>query len=105
MMIWGDRTKVHSLVSQGGNYSALDFETEENKIELNMELAPNTELEDREKCREIAFFFDSEPNIKMTIQGERATTFHLAEEFILETSQMQISIMMTLKGGEGQFIG
>lgn len=104
-LIWGDKEKVHSFVCQGGNFDSFEFQSQENKIELALQLSPTYDLESREKNREVIFFFDIEPDVKMTMQGEVATTFDLAEEFVLKTTQMELSLMIFLEDGEGQFLG
>ena len=104
-LVWGDKQKVHSFVCQGGNFSSFEFFPKENEIELIVQLAPEYELESREKARELAFFYDIEPNVKMMIHGEAATTFGLAEEFILTTPQVELSLIVSLIEGEGQFLG
>lgn len=104
-LIWGNFERVHTFVCQGGNFESFDFIFQPNEIQLFIKLIPNFELEDREKCREISFFFDMEKDVKMTIQGEVATTFGLEEEFALVTSQIQLSLLVALAKGEGQFLG
>lgn len=104
-IIWGDRERVHSFVCQNGNFDSFNFYPENHKIEFMIDLAQNSELENREKSRELAFFFDIDPEIDMTIHGEKATTFDLNEEFILKTAKMQLSLTVVLEKGEGQFLG
>lgn len=104
-LVWGNQEQVHSFVCQGGNYQSIDFKSGENFIDFIVKLSPEFKVEDREKCRELSFFFDVESEIKMTIQGETASTFDLAEEFILETPQMQLFLEATLHQGHGQFLG
>lgn len=105
LLVWGDREKVHSFVCQGGNFDFFEFVTKGNEMELIVQLSANHELENREKSRELAFYFDVEPDVKMTIHGDAATTFGLAEEFILVTPQIELSLLVSLKEGDGQFLG
>lgn len=104
-LVWGSQEKVHTFVLQGGNFDAFEFEPKGNEIELHFKLSPAYELEDREKCRELSFFFDIEPNASLAVHGEAATTFDLGEEFLLSTSQLQLSLNVFLEKGEGQFLG
>lgn len=104
-VVWGDKDKVHSFVCQEGNFDSFTFESNGHEIELVIQLSPDYELDDREKAREIAFFFDIEPDVKMTIHGEAATTFDLSEEFILKTPQVELSLVISHTQGEGQFLG
>jgi hypothetical protein len=104
-MVWGDQEKVHTFVCQGGNLEAIEFKPHANQIEWISQLAPNYEVEDREKSRELAFFFDIEPDVKITIHDETATTFHFTEEFVLRTSQLKVSLVVSLIEGEGDFLG
>lgn len=104
-LIWGNQEQVHSFVCQGGNYQSMDFKSGEDFIDFIANLSPEFKVEDREKSRELSFFFDVESEIKMTIHGETASTFDLSEEFILETPQMQLILEVTLFEGQGQFLG
>lgn len=104
-IIWGDNSYVHTFVCQGGNLDTFDFSTANHEIYLNVNLAPTIEVEDREKARELAFYFDIEPDVQLIIQGEKATTFDLAEEFTLKTPQIQLSFRAFLEEGSGEFIG
>lgn len=104
-LVWGNKERVHTFVCQGGNFDAFLFEPKENEIEITISLAPTYSLEEREKSRELAFFFDIEPQVKMAIHDETATTFHLTETVTLTTPQMKVSLMMALKSGEGEFLG
>ncbi len=105
MLLWGDRQKVHTFVCQGGNFHSFNFSPQGHEIELIMKLASTYEVEDREKCRELAFYFDVEPDLKMAIHGESATTFNLSEEFVLTTPRIEIKLAISLIKGEGQFLG
>lgn len=104
-LVWGNKEKVHTFVCQAGNFNSFEFLPKENEIELMVQLSSDYELESREKAREFAFFFDVEPDVKMTIHGEAATTFDLAEEFILTTPQVELSLIISLTKGEGEFLG
>ncbi len=104
-LVWGNKEKIHSFVCQGGNFDIFKFEAKDNEIEFIVPLSQNYDLESREKNRELAFFFDIEPNARMTIHGESATTFELAEEFTLKTPEIGLSLVVSLNEGEGQFLG
>lgn len=104
-MIWGTKERVHSFVCQGGNFEFFRFFPKKKEIEFLFQLSPKFELEEREKNRELIFFFDIEPDICMSIHGESATTFAMNEEFFLKTPQLQFSLVVSLIDGEGQFLG
>lgn len=104
-IIWGSREKVYSFVCQSGNFDILTFNPKEKGIELTFQLAAQTELEDREKSRELAFFFTMDPEAKITFHEELATTFTVHDECVIKTSQMKLSLKISLEAGEGDFIG
>lgn len=104
-MVWGDRDKVHTFVCQGGNFDGVDFEENQNQLEMSFHLSEKFEIEDREKARELIFYFDIQPDLNLSIHGEKATTFHLSEEFIISTPQIKISFQAFLEKGIGEFIG
>lgn len=104
-IVWGDKEKVHTFVCQCGNFDSFQYAIENHQLELFFQLSPEVNYEDREKARELAFFFDIEPDVKITIQGEKATTIELSEECIIESPQIKLSLITSLVEGEGQFLG
>lgn len=104
-LIWGRQEKVHSFVCQGGNFTDFSFHVLDNHIELEVLLSPDFEVQDREKSRELSFFFNAEPDLQMTIHEQKASTFDLKEEFKLVTQDVHLFLTVMHSEGEGQFLG
>lgn len=102
---WGNRKRVHTLVCQGGNSSHTTFKTSNNIIELFFELKDVIPSEDREKNREIQFFFDMTENPEIIIQDVAATTFQLGDVVTIRSAGLQFTMQFTLEHGQGQFFG
>lgn len=104
-IIWGNEHKVHSFVCQKSNWENLEFNIKDQEIELDFALSAVPELEEREKCRELSFFFDVDPTAEISLEGQLASTFELGETFILNTSHIALSLRIVKEAGEGKFMG
>ena len=100
-LIWGDMTRTHSFVCQGGNAVAITMD----KTDLVFELEGLPELEDREKTREIIFFIDAHEGLEFLVSGEHASTFTLADILSIKDQFMSLSLDFKFEEGEGHFFG
>lgn len=104
-LLWGDATRTHSLVCQGGNIDKMTFSGEKNKVEMFFTLAAEASNESREKSRDISFFVDIEEAMQIDVAGAKATTFQLDEPIILCDDKLKITMLFTLHTGSGVFMG
>lgn len=104
-LIWGDADRLHTLVTEGGNSKAINFSKNGNCLEFLFHLAEVPELEDKEKSREISFYFDLFDKSSVKIEGFTATTFKLGEEVKVEVDGFKFTLKFELEKGQGQFLG
>ena len=103
--VWGNISKTHSLVCQGGNYQKVQFDLKNKLIELFFDLVDTSTIEDRSQPREIEFFVDFAPDVSLMINGHKSNTFNLNQNIILSTGDYQFSLLFELLEGEGEFLG
>lgn len=104
-LIWGDADRLHNLITEGGNSKIISFSKNENCLEFLFHLAEVPELEDKEKSREISFYFDLFEKSSVKIEGFTATTFKLGEEVQVEVDGFKFTLKFELETGQGQFLG
>jgi len=104
-LVWGSGNRVRSFVCQGGNIQDIDFTTHENQIVLFLKLAPEFEVENREKSQEVSFFIDQESPMQISVEGMPSTTFQLGQDVVILNSQRKISMNFEIHHGEGQLFG
>ncbi len=104
-LMWGDLNRLHTLKIEGGNSKNVTFSKKDNTLELLFDLGEVPELEDKEKSREIAFYFDLFDNTSVKIEGLRATTFQLNENVAVEVDGFHFSLKFEIVEGDGQFLG
>lgn len=104
-LVWGDLTRVHTLVCQGSeilvNYQAEDPST----IDLIFTLPEGIDLENRDKQREVNFFLDLHPEAIIKVNSHAANTFEMGQTVTIESGKMKISIQFSILEGSGQFLG
>jgi len=104
-LVWGNRTRMHSLVCQGGSFSSFDFKPLDHGIELVFTLNECPEEDDGEKNREMAFYFDAQEGVRTLVNGLAANTFRLDEKVSILDELCPFSLTFSLIEGEGQFLG
>ncbi len=104
-LIWGDANRLHTLVTEAGNSKAISFSKNGNSLEFLFELSHLPELEDKEKSREVSFYFDLFEKTSVKIEGFTATTFKLGEEVQVEVDGFKFTLKFELEKGQGQFLG
>jgi hypothetical protein len=100
-LLWGNQKHLHSLVCQGDNATTVFFDG----TDLIFELDRAAEVEDREKAREILFFWDQHEEMEFFVSGKKASIFTLGEIITLKNSGLTLSLSFHLEQGEGRFLG
>lgn len=101
---WGSPKRLHTLVCQGGNSKLKSMEQADSTLVFTVELGEPVSLEDREKCREVLFFFDLF-DAKFTVDGIPANTFRAGERVDILASGLPLRFSFSVLEGEGQFMG
>ncbi len=65
-LIWGESDRMHTLVCQGGSSRQMAYKLMENGIDLLFIFADPLQTDDKEKSREITFYFDMHEGINIT---------------------------------------
>jgi len=102
---WGSLNRIHTLVTEGGNSRNISFSKDGNQLEFLFNLGELPELEDKEKSREISFYFDLFEKCSVKIEGFSATTFKIGEEVQVKVDGFNFTLKFELVKGEGQFLG
>lgn len=104
-LVWGNKKRAHTFICQGGNSSLSTYQIQNGIIEFLFHLEETISFEDREKNREVTFFFDIPDNAEILIQGSPATTFQLDDPIEIHSGGLKFSLQFSLEKGEGQFFG
>lgn len=107
---FGNVERLHSISIEGGNSQKIDFQKndlneQQNIQEFLFSLAEIPELEDKEKCREIAFYFDLFDKTDVRIEGIKATTFLIGEKVEIVLDGFKFELKFEIVKGSGQFMG
>lgn len=105
-LLWGDRTRAHSMVCQNGNIEDITYEWHpEGYIGMEVTLGPILNGEDKEKSREIVFYTEALEDTQFKVRGSTATTFKLGDEVSFKTGGMHVQLMFHCTEGSGNFMG
>jgi len=99
-IVWGDRNRTHSFVSQGGNCERIQFEMKKDGIDLICTLPPQDEGKSGEQAQDLMFFVDAYEGLKKMVAEKEATTFQLGEEVRIESDGLDLRLMIQLAEGE-----
>lgn len=102
---WGSPKRLHTFVCQNGNCCLKKFSPNESSITFTAELGDIPLLEDREKARELAFFFDIPDAVKLTVDDIATNTFRLNDEIVMTSEGRSFLLSFEVIEGEGQFMG
>jgi hypothetical protein len=102
-LVIGTPQRAHTLVCQGGNAEHIEFQDLEKGILFYLDTP--TSVEDREKNRDIIFYFDWDDSTEIWVEDRRATTFTLGERVEIRRAGFILSLIFTLEEGEGRFLG
>lgn len=98
---WGTPELLHTLVCQGGNIVATNFE---NNSTMICTLGPLPPEGDREKAKELAFYLNVEAAPKILVGDIPATTFRMGE-VVKICSAPPFTLTFELLDGSGDFVG
>ncbi|MBA3958498.1 MAG: hypothetical protein H0X51_08945 [Parachlamydiaceae bacterium] len=101
-MTWG---LANTFVCQGGTSKVVSHHVHAEGIDLVFEFSDAAPSEEREKDREIAFYFNTQPNVRFLVNSIPATTFKLNEPVQVHADGLALQISCTLESGEGTFLG
>lgn len=101
--IWGNLEFLHSFVCQGGHYEKVKYVIEGNAIHLLFSLGLPQEEERKE--REIEFFVNFHPDVRLTLGNHPVNTFELGQTLYLSLGPHTLSVLFSLVEGEGDFFG
>lgn len=107
-LVWGAPERLHTLVCQGGKYSRAGYQSHDagQRLELFFYLGEESEKEDKERQRDICFYWDDHPDWQVRVEGEMSNTFELGKKLFFYFGKEQIlSMTFELVEGEGQFFG
>ena len=99
-LLWGTPGEVRSLVCQGGQYSELEVNAVGNKVEFLFSLGEWNEG----KPREVAFYCSHQKGLRLRVDGEPSTVFHLGQRVSFE-SRLKGAFTFELVEGDGDFVG
>lgn len=104
-IIWGNKDRAHTFVLQGGNSQTVSFNEEEGLVELKFNLEEAAEPEDREKNRDLTFFYDLHDGVKHEVNGVQATTFKVEDHVKVVAPGINFDITFDTEKADGQFLG
>lgn len=104
-LVWGNAKRTHTLVCQVGSYAQVSYEADASRIKLMFEFNPINLEQEWDKQRELNFYFDAHPDIKVKIGGQPATLFHLEQPVDIQLGSRILSVQFRLEEGNGQFTG
>ncbi len=103
--VWGSPKRVHTLTCQGGNNKLKNFTQNGSSLQFIADLGDPVPLEDREKSRELAFFFDIPDSVKLTVDTIPVNTFRANDEVVVAADGTRFRLSFEIAEGEGQFMG
>lgn len=104
-LVWGDLNRLHSFVCSGFDQNDVQYSADSSKIELLFRLPSEANLDNRERQREINFYVDFHPSLKILVEGTPSSTFELGQNVSLHSNDFNFGIKFELVEGEGQFFG
>lgn len=104
-LVWGDVHRTHTFVCQGGHLARAEYHLEPDNIQLLLELADNTNIEERGDQQEVEFYFDFHPGVQLKVEDKPATTFMLGQPLVLDLDGLAVKATFELLEGQGQFLG
>lgn len=104
-LIWGNAERMHTFVCQGGNSKNITFKIIEDGFDLLFNLEELLQNDDKEKSREIGFYFDAHPETRISISGQPTNTFQIDDTIKLDFQELAFTLQFTIERGEGRFFG
>lgn len=104
-IVWGDPKFTHTFVCQGCKCDEIEYQISENTYDLIFTLEKEIDFQEKEKQREINFYFDFHSGYKILVDGQTATTFEMGQAITLELDAHKLSLQFEVVEGSGQFLG
>ena len=104
-LVWGNADRLHTLVCQGGNSTDVEFESVEDGLDLLFTLDTPLPQDDKEKSREIGFYFDSHQETQFSILGQSTNTFQIGDLLQIAFPELNLEMQFTVVEGAGRFFG
>jgi hypothetical protein len=101
-LIWGNADRLHTFVCQGGNSQSVKFETVEDGLDLLFTLDTPLPQDDKEKSREIGFYFDAHQEIQFSTLDLPTNTFQIGDKLQLAFPGINLEMQFTIEDGEGR---
>lgn len=104
-LFWGSDQVAHTLVVQSAKAKRVECFWDVSTADMLFDLDAHLETK-MEFSREICFYFDIYPDLKITVNGKRANTFGLGQIVTLHLGEnKEIQVVFELVGGKGSFLG
>lgn len=104
-LIWGSLKKLHSFVCQDGNHVLTHFDYHDNNYELTFKLGEIPQVDDKERSREVIFFFDADDAVEIEVQGKKSNTFKIDDSVTIKLDGIVLKVSFEVLEGEGDFFG
>lgn len=104
-IIWGDATRAHTFACQNGNAKRITFSRVDSGIDLFFTLGNMVNVDDKERSREVSFFFDYMEDTQIMVDDIPATTFRLGDKVEIISPGLKLSMTFHIERGDGHFFG
>jgi hypothetical protein len=104
-LCWGSSKRTHTFGCQGGNTPEMNFKDHLDQVDLIFTLGEIVSVEDREKARELAFYFDVQEDTTIAVNDEMSTTFKLQDSLSIEMEGVLLALQFIVEEGSGHFLG
>lgn len=101
---WKNDGKLYSLACAGGHINKMTYKSRGSEIDLYFTLSEPMISEHPLENRELIFYCTAHDDVKINVEGTRATTFKLGDTVQVET-KLNLSLKFELEDGEGEFLG
>ena len=103
--VLGTPRRVHTFVCQGGNAQRTECIPYPDRLDILFYLNESPSVEDREKSRDILFYFDVDAETTIKVDDSSANTFTLNEPVVIKIGTISLRVVFNLEEGEGRFLG
>jgi hypothetical protein len=102
-LLWGAGDRVRSFVMQGGA-SLVGGRIDGSKATLDILLPGACDVEDRNACREVAFYLDVQGTPRMTLDGQPTNTFRPGECVSLQDDLLELQLSVDADQATGDYV-
>lgn len=103
-IIWG-KEAARTFVNQGTGAAQMDCIKTGDGFELTFDFNAPFSAEERDKSREIAFYFDYDETTRITVDSIPATTFQVGQNVEWTLDGLEFLMKASVIEGEGRFFG